>query len=613
MPSLRSYLEIRAAALVNFSPDGSWVLVSSNLSGTPQLYRVARDGGDLVQLTDFDEAVGGAYLPASNEIVLTRDEGGNERHQLWLMSDQPGSEPRPLVNDPEHIHRLGGARRDGSLLSYASNAGNGVDFDVYVIGLSDGRDGSVHATDAPRRVFDMGGWCAAGGFSPDGRWLAVQRLTERNGDSDLYVVDVESGEVVHVSPHDDDASFSGPSWLADSSAFYFTTDQGRDRMAVARFDMSTRRWEYVLERDWDCSVTMNWPGTRLLLSTNEEGYTRAWLLDPATLSEVGEVVLPGQGIGSFGFSRDGRYLGYSFASAVEQGDVWLYDCEGGQTTRLTTSPTAVSRGDLVEPTLHRFESFDGEQVPVFMYRPAGVGDGDGGGGGSAAPAPVVVYIHGGPESQFVPSFNPLIQFFVSRGFSVAAPNVRGSTGYGKRYHHLDDVDKRLDSVQDLVALHDWLTGQPGVDAARVALMGGSYGGYMVLAGLAFHPERWAAGVDIVGISSLVTFLENTSVWRRAFREREYGSLERDREFLESASPINFVDDMRAPLFIIHGANDPRVPVSEAEQIHKVLADKGVRCELLVYEDEGHGLVKLRNRLDAYPKVADFLDEVLGAG
>lgn len=582
MPSLRNYLEMRVAAPANFSPDGSRLLVMSNLSGTMQLYRVPVAGIELVQLTDFDEPVAGAYLPAGGDIVLSRDEGGNERHQLWVMGDEPGAEPRALVHDPEFIHRLGGVRRDGSLLAYAANSRNGVDFDVYVVPPS--------GAETPRRVFDLGGWCSAGAFSPNGRWLAVNRLTERNADDDLYLVDVVGGEVLHVSPHDDDATFSGPSWRADSSGFFFTTDQGRDRAAVAYYDMASRTWEYVLERDWDCAVTMNWPGTRLLLRTNEEGFTQAWLLDPATLDVVDAVPLPGEGVASFVFSRDGRHLAYDFTSAKVPGDVWLYDCETGATTRVTSSPRGdVDDADLVEPTVHRFRSFDGEEVPVFVY-----GSGDS----------VVVWVHGGPEAQFTPTFNPMVQYFVSRGFRVAAPNVRGSTGYGKRYHHLDDVEKRLDSVRDLVALHGWL------GSSKVALMGGSYGGYMVLAGLAFYPDLWAAGVDIVGISSLVTFLENTSVWRRAFREREYGSLERDREFLESVSPINFVDDMRAPLLIIHGANDPRVPLSEAEQIYKVLCDKGVRSELLVYEDEGHGLAKLRNRLDAYPKAADFLESVL---
>jgi dipeptidyl aminopeptidase/acylaminoacyl peptidase len=223
---------------------------------------------------------------------------------------------------------------------------------------------------------------------------------------------------------------------------------------------------------------------------------------------------------------------------------------------------------------------------------------------------VVIMIHGGPESQLRPVFQPLAQYFVSHGYAVAGPNVRGSTGYGKRYEHLDDVRKRLDSVRDVVALHDWLGEHPRVDATRAVLYGGSYGGYMVLAGLAFFPERWAAGIETVGISSLVTFLENTADWRRAVREREYGSLERDRAFLHEVSPLTHVDRIAAPLFIIHGANDPRVPLGEAEQIHRSLTERGVQCELLVYPDEGHGLAKLANRLDAYPKACAFMDEVL---
>jgi dipeptidyl aminopeptidase/acylaminoacyl peptidase len=203
-----------------------------------------------------------------------------------------------------------------------------------------------------------------------------------------------------------------------------------------------------------------------------------------------------------------------------------------------------------------------------------------------------------------------VQYLVHRGYAVVAPNVRGSTGYGKRYTRLDDKRKRLDSVRDLEALHGWLRAYPGLDASRAALWGGSYGGYMVLAGLAFQPELWAAGVDIVGVSSFVTFLENTSPWRRAFREREYGSLEEDRDFLHEVSPLTHVDKIKAPLFIIHGTNDPRVPLGEAEQLHAALRDKGIPTELAVYPDEGHGLAKLKNRLDAYPRAVDFLDRIL---
>jgi dipeptidyl aminopeptidase/acylaminoacyl peptidase len=224
-------------------------------------------------------------------------------------------------------------------------------------------------------------------------------------------------------------------------------------------------------------------------------------------------------------------------------------------------------------------------------------------------------VHGGPESQWRPwyssGFGALTQYLVARGYAVAAPNVRGSTGYGKRFEHLDDVEKRLDSVEDLRALHDWLAARPEIDGSRAVVYGRSYGGYMVLAALAFQPELWAAGIEFVGISNLRTFLENTSVWRRAAREREYGPLS-DPELLERLSPWSRLDAIKAPLFIEHGRNDPRVPVSESEAIHEELVRRGVRCELVIYEDEGHMVEKLENRVDSFERATAFLDEVLGA-
>jgi dipeptidyl aminopeptidase/acylaminoacyl peptidase len=374
----------------------------------------------------------------------------------------------------------------------------------------------------------------------------------------------------------------------------------RDLIGPARYDLKAGTWNRLFEVDWDTGVSIDWTGSHLALVKNQDGYTDVALHDPDSLARTRSVPLPHRGIGGTSFSKDGRSIGITFTSPAEPGDAWLYDIGSHTSTRLTTSPNPVPADVFVQPECHRFTSFDGEQIPVFLYRPREVRD----------DAPVVVWIHGGPESQYVPSFNALVQYMTYRGYAVAAPNVRGSTGYGKRYHLLDDKRKRLDSVRDLASLHDWLRTTPGVDHTRAALMGGSYGGYMVLAGLAFQPDLWAAGVDIVGISSLVTFLENTAPWRRKFREREYGSLEHDRDFLLEASPLTHVDDIRAPLFIIHGANDPRVPVGEARQVHAALQAKKIPTEILVYEDEGHGLGKLRNRLDAYPKALDFLDGVL---
>ena len=591
MPSLRDLLEVRSAVPADLSRDGSWALVRSNLTGTMQLYRAGRDGG-LERLTDLGEPVLGQLVPASERVLVLVDEGGNERHQLFLLDPEPGAELEQLVVEPDFLHVEPRFSRDGRLLAYACNRRNGVDMDVFVRVLESGEE---------RCVFAPGGYCETAGFSPDARWLAVVRLTERTGDNDLHLVDLQRDESFVVAPEEEDAYFGEPAWLPDGSAFLFATSSGRDTIGIARLELKRHAWEYVLESGWDLRCHLDRAGRHLLVEANEEGASRLELRDPRTLALERELELPGRGVADpFVSSDDGRWLAFGFTSPRVAGDVWLVETDTGETRRLTRSPAPVSGEELAEPTLHRFESFDGETIPVFLFEPRG-----------EPPAPVVIDIHGGPEAQRRRVWLPLVQFFVSLGFAVAQPNVRGSTGYGKRFEHLDDVRKRLDSVRDLVALHDWLARDARLDAGRTALYGGSYGGYMVLAALAFHPGRWAAAVDVVGISSLVTFLENTSEWRRGFREREYGSLEHDRDFLEDVSPVAHVDRIETPLFIIHGANDPRVPLGEAEQIHRALTARGVRCELLVYDDEGHGLSKLKNRLDAYPRAVAFLDEVLG--
>lgn len=589
--SIRDFLEIKTAAPAGFSPDDSKVLVMSNLTGTTQLFRAPINGGELTPITDFKEPVAGRYLPVEDRILLQMDEGGNERVQIYFIDDD-GQNLEKVVHEPDYIHRVGGVTRDGKSLAYASNRRNGVDFDIYVRELASGEE---------KRVLEMGGWCEASGFSPDRRFLAVLRATERNADNDVYLVDLSSEDVIHVSPHDEEAYFSAPSWLPDSSAFFFSTDDRRLIPAIARYDMKDARWNHVLEFDWEANCGVDWQGRHLLVHLNEDGFTRAFLYDPHTLDRKGDLPLPGNGVATaLRFSHDGRYLSYYFVSSSEPGDVWLYETESESTQRLTQSPNAIPPSEFVEPELHRFTSFDRESIPVFLYRPRN----------GKPPYRTVVSVHGGPESQFRPTFNPIVQYLVHRGYAVAAPNVRGSTGYGKRYHHLDDVYRRLDSVKDLESLNRWLVESRISDPKRIAVMGGSYGGYMTLAALAFQPHLWAAGVDTVGISSFVTFLQNTAAWRRKVREREYGSVERDREFLEAISPLTHVDKMKAPLFIIHGTNDPRVPLGEAKQIHASLTERGIPAELLIYEDEGHGLNKLKNRLDAYPKAVDFLDRVL---
>lgn len=590
---LRALLELRTAVPADI--EGNTLLVRSDLPGTMQLFRVPVGGGGLEQLTSFPDPVTGGFVPRTETILLEHDDAGNELTQLSLLDARPGAEPRPLVHDPAFVHRDVSLSRDGSLVAYATNRENGVDWAVYVRSLRDGTE---------RRVFARGGVCGTAGFSPDGRMLVVQHDSGRPRDNDLYLVDLATGDIDHVTPHDDDSWFGEPVWEPDGAAFFVATNVDRDTRAISRYDAAEQEWSGLIESEWDLECIGDDLGRWLLVHENADGYSRLALHDVRAGNPIAEIPLPGSGVVEEPvFAPDGSKLAFRFSSPVEPGDVWVCDLASGRVDRVTELPRPVALDELREPELHRFESFDGESVPVFLWEPEGEG-----------PFPVVVMVHGGPESQFrpafLPSYTPLQQHLFARGYAVAAPNVRGSTGYGKRYEHLDDVRLRLDSVRDLAALHDWLGTRSRIDSSRAVLYGRSYGGYMVLAGLAFQPERWAAGIECVGISNFVTFLENTAPWRRAVREPEYGSLERDRGFLVEASPITHVDRIRAPLFIQHGANDPRVPLGETQQIHRVLTEKGIRCELLVQEDEGHAIGKLENRIETFERVAAFLDEVL---
>jgi dipeptidyl aminopeptidase/acylaminoacyl peptidase len=587
---LRALLELRTAVPVDL--EGDTLLLRCDLPGTMQLFRTSLSGDELQQATDFADPVEGKFVPGSPWILVEHDEAGNENVQFSLLT---GSRPEPLVHDPRFFHRQPHFSRDGSLLAYSSNREDGVNWGVYVRSLADGSERTAVPPTASN---------APAGFSPDGGLLTVLRGTGEANDYDLLLVDLDPGTIEHLNPRKGEAEVGEPVWASGGRSFLVATNEGRDTKAIARYDIDAMRWETVVESDWDLECHGDDSGRRLLVHANEDGYSRLELRDATTLAVDHDVPLPGRGVVEAPvFSDEGHVLAFKFSSPVDPGDVWAYDIETRELRRITELPRPVDLGALREPELHRFRSFDGLSVPVFLWEP----DGDG-------PFPVVVMVHGGPESQFLPaflpSFTPFTQHLVSLGYAVAAPNVRGSTGYGKRYQHLDDVRLRLDSVRDLASLHDWLATRPRVDASRAALYGRSYGGYMVLAGLAFQPDRWAAGVESVGIANFVTFLENTAPWRRARREPEYGTLEHDRDFLVEASPITHVDSIRAPLFVQHGANDPRVPLVETEQIHRVLTDKGIRCDLLVHEDEGHLIGKLHNRIETFERAVRFLQEVL---
>ncbi len=596
---------IAARSTVAVDRDGERLLLRTDTSGIDQL--AEWDDGVQRPLTAYDERVVTArYRPGHRQAVVEGDAGGDERSQLWLLDlDGPVARDRRavrvLTDDPRAVHRLAGVSPDGRTVAMLSNRRNGVDVDVWLLDLDTGGE---------RLLYDGGGWCQpASGFSPDGRWLSVLRPGPRAMDTDLLLLDVATGRQRVVLPHPDDAAVIGaPAWI-DATTLVVSSNAGRDLHALVRVDLAAERAEVVVARDCDVAGWTSPGGTVLLAVGNVDGASVGEVFDARTLAPRGRLRLPDpDAVVAWSHllpdplvGDDGRVV-VTCTSPVRPADVWRV-APDAPPQRLTETPLGVDAALLRRPERHTLTSFDGLAVPLLLYRPAAVVADDGG------PPPVVVVLHGGPEGQSQPVFSPVVQALAARGYAVAVPNVRGSTGYGKRYYGLDDTTRRLDAVRDLAAVHGWLAGA-GLDPTRAALWGASYGGYLVLAGCAFQPELWAAGVDIVGISDLVTFLERTADYRRAHREREYGTLATDREFLAAASPLRRAEAIRAPLFVVHGANDPRVPLGEAEQLTAALRQRGVPCELLVYDDEGHGLARLANRLDAYPRAIAFLDRVL---
>lgn len=590
-PSIKDFLELHAWTVFDVDDEGR-VLAGSDASGSMQLVEIDSDGSHR-PLTALPGACSGRYVPGQRLVVVQHDSDGNERAQLSLVKAgraEPATlaELEPLVHDPEYLHMLVDVTEDAVI--YSTNRRNNVDFDVVVRRIADG---------AEQVVYDDGGM--VGEVDVDGETVAVTLLSLQPASTHVRMV--RDGDLTDITDADDHAMHDSVGILPGTNVVLMASNHGRDFQAVVRVEESGE-WRTVLEAaDHDVSALPAPDGSGLLVIRNIDGAHELAVHEMDGRLRT-RIETPRPGVATAVWSRNAAYIAVGLSSPTSPGDVLLVDATTGDVRLLVDGTDQMSRamrGALAEPTSVRIPARDGESIPCFVYQPAEAVD--------ELAGSVVVNIHGGPEAQAQRVFNPVTQAMAAAGHTVLVPNVRGSTGYGKRWYSLDDVELRLESVHDLVDIRDWVP-TIGADPDRVALYGGSYGGYMVLAGLAMHPGRWAAGVDIVGISSLVSFLKNTSDYRRAVREREYGSLERDREFLEKASPLTYLDAMDTPLFVIHGANDPRVPLSESEQIRAALDAKGVPCTLKVYDDEGHGLAKRVNRLDAYPAAMAFLAEHL---
>jgi dipeptidyl aminopeptidase/acylaminoacyl peptidase len=600
---LEDYTQARGASFVDWLPDGA-LLVATRFGDVDQLHRVAMPLGAREQLTFFREPVTVARAPqsaAAPGFVFLRDQGGNEMSQLFWYEQQ--SRAVRMLSDGKGLH--GGAvwSNDGRRVAFHGTGRDGVSYDLYVAE-------PTNKFAAPRLVFNgfRKNWSVQD-WSPDDSKLLVVNFVSAN-EAHLNVLDIATAALTPVSEGRDVASVSQARFSADGRSVYVITNRDSEFEQLKRVDLVSGEVEILTGHiPWDIdSFARSADGRYLAYVANVDGISRLTVLNLANRAEVIPPLPDGQ-VGRLGFDRTGKKLALTFETAQTPRDVFVLELERNALTRFTQSEVGpVDPLQFAPAELVRFPTFDRvrgkfRDVPAFVYRSRLPG-----------PRPVFIDIHGGPEAQYKPAFSPFTQFLVRElGFTVIAPNVRGSSGYGKTYLNLDNGEDREDAVKDIGALLVWIGAQRDLDAKQVFVAGGSYGGYMSLAAMVNYSDRLRGGIDVVGISNFVTFLESTSAYRRDLRREEYGDerLPRMRAYLQRISPLTNAARISRPLLIVQGLNDPRVPAGESQQMVAKIRGRGGEVWYLAAKDEGHGFRKKSNR-DFYQKtIVTFLERQLG--
>ncbi len=602
MEELAPYNESRTATLIDWHPTRREMLISTRFGQTPQIHRVLVPGGARTQLTFYADRVAGLrYRPDGSSFLFSKDVGGGEWFQIYSYDTRSGR--ATLLTDGKSRNSGGLWSRDGAHFAFASTRRNGRDMDIY-IGVPE------HPEEARRVVeADSGGW-EPQDFSPDGKSLVVVRVVSAY-EASLILVDTASGQQTALTPRQAGLSFREARFAPDGKSVYVLTNQDSDFEQLAAIDMATHRVSILRPGlKWDVtSFDVTRDGRRIAYIVNENGSDTLHVMDAATRLESPLPKLPYGSIGGVRWHANGHDLGFTITSARTPSDVYSLniggDIESGKLDRWTYSETGgLNASQFSEPELIQWRSFDGLTISGFLYRPPGRFTG---------PRPVIVNIHGGPEGQFQPGYLGALNYLLNElGTALIFPNVRGSTGYGKTFLNLDNGRKREDTVKDIGALLDWIGVRSDLDAKRVMVTGGSYGGYMTLASMTHFNDRFRCAVDVVGISNWITFLEHTEAYRRDLRRVEYGD-ERDpemRAFLESISPMTHVGNITKPMFIVAGRNDPRVPYTEGQQMTAAIRERGVPVWYLLAADEGHGFAKKGNRDFQFAATVMFIRKYL---
>jgi dipeptidyl aminopeptidase/acylaminoacyl peptidase len=577
------------------SPDGATLgVVSDQGAGTYEAWTLPAIGGKPEQaITVENAAVRSLCWSASGELIAAADRGGTELHQLYTR--HPDGPTAPLSVDPAgKVQRLlswNAGSPDGALVAFSSNARASTDMDIVITDL---------ATGAERPLLTGPYWHVVGGWSPDGAALLVMRVLD-NTTQDLFVVDPRSGEAREITRHGEDVSHIPAGWLAGGRALVIT-DEDSDHLWLGSLDPEAGKIDPIDRPEWDVELAASSANGRTQIwSVNEDGFsTLRWRTERG---QIKERRLDGGACEDLIISADGSRAAFTRLSPTEPWQVWTLDTGTGEARIALTSSFGVPRSELVDPELIRIPGPDGE-IPCFVYRPRD----------ARGPTPAILYPHGGPEGQSRPAFGPHLTHLaalIHRGIALVVPNIHGSTGYGRKWQAAIHKDWGGIDLRDLRAVTEWMTKQKEFDRSRLAVYGGSYGGFATLLCVTQIPDVWRCAVDVFGVANLVTMLENAQPnWRR-FLTRWIGDLDRDRAKLVERSPITHIENVRCPMLILQGENDPRVPKEESDQVVDRLRALGRRIDYVVYPDEGHGFTKRANAEDAYGRIVNFLTNELG--
>ena len=598
------YGSYRGASLADWHPTKREMLIATRFADTPQVHLVKAPGGARQQLTFFADSVGsGRFHPNGGDYILfAKDIGGGEWYQLYRYDVASGDVT--LVTDGKSRNLAGTWSSSGDQIAYTSTRRTGKDTDLWVMNPADSK------TDHLLTQLAGGGWQPED-WSPDDSKILLKEEISLN-EAYLWLVDARTGEKTALVPggtkRGDKIAYGEARFSKTGKGIYLTTDAGAEYMNLAYMEIDRPEAKYLItesEANWDVErFDLSMDGKLIAYVKDEDGLSVIHVRRTANNTEVPLPKLPVGVVGSMRWHKNGQDLGFSLNNARGPGDVYSIDVASGKVERWTTSETAVKTDGFPQAELVRWKSFDGKMISGFLYKPSAKFGGK---------RPVLVVIHGGPEGQSQPTFLGRSNYLLNElGIALIYPNVRGSTGYGKAFSLMDNGFKREDTYKDINALFDWIAAQPGLDSERIAVTGGSYGGHMTLAVSTFYSDRIRCSVDIVGMSNLVTFLEHTEAYRRDLRRVEYGD-ERDpkmREFLEKIAPMNNIERIKKPMFVIAGKNDPRVPVSESQQIVDALKKQGTPVWLLIAKDEGHGYRKKPNQDFQFYATVEFLQEYL---